>query len=95
MKTERYFLKGSKLPDLIVIPTDFEKPRKDANEIEKIIFYREKAKGKSKIMVVSKKAIKKVGGFDSNLGFGEDRLYEKKLFLLFKLSYREKSKFKI
>ena len=95
MRLGRFFLPGSKLPDLIVLPMDLEKPRKDAADIEKILFYREKSRGRSKVLIVSKKVLEKLGGLESGLGFGEDRIWEKKLFSLFGMSYKERRKFRI
>lgn len=82
-KSARYFLKGKKMPDLIILPVDHTQMRKDASYLEKILFHREASKGTSRLLVVSKGIIKKVGGFDASLGFGEDRLYQDKIFKLF------------
>jgi len=95
MKLGRFFLKGSKLPDLIILPLDMIGPKKGSNRIEKMLYFREKARGRSKVLVVSKKVLEKVGGFDKNLGFGEDRLFERKLFKVLKMSKDEIEKFRI
>ena len=70
MKVLRYFRKGRKLPDVVVIPLVHGQARKGANYIEKLIFYRESSKKGSRLLVVSRDIVKDVGGFDASLGFG-------------------------
>jgi len=79
--TYRYFLdKKSKYPDLVILPLELNVLRKDANYLEKLLFYRERARQRSKLFAVSKRLLKKIGGLNSELGFGEDRELQQRIF---------------
>lgn len=96
MRVIRYFMKtDGKMPDLIIIPVENRHVRKNANYLEKMIFYREMVGTKLKILVSSKKLIEKIGGFDSSLGFGEDKLFQEKAFKLLKVDDQTRKKYKI
>ena len=96
MKSIRCFMKqGEKMPDLIIIPVENRHVRKGANYLEKMIFYREMVGTKLKILVSSKKLIEKIGGFDSTLGFGEDKIFQEKAFELLKVDDQTRKKYKI
>lgn len=94
VKALRFWLKKrSGLPDLVIIPIKYRLSPKPSY-VEKMIACRESAKGTSKIMLVSKKLLRKVGGFD-NIGFGEDRLLQKKIFSLLKIGKEIRKRFSI
>jgi len=96
MKSIRYFMKqGEKMPDLIIIPVKNRHVRRGANYLEKMIFYREMVGTKLKILISSKKLIEKIGGFDSTLGFGEDKIFQEKAFELLKVDDRTRKRYKI
>jgi hypothetical protein len=96
MKVERLFLKkGSKFPDVVIIPLQFKRMRKEANSLEKLILYREIIRKKARLTIYSKDVMKKLGGFDSSLGFGEDRILIKKMLDLFNLDKKRRKELEI
>lgn len=95
MKALRYFRDGKALPDVVVIPLTFGKARKGANYLEKLVFYRDGSRKGSRLLVVSKDIVKAVGGFDSSLGFGEDRLFQENVFKKVKMDEKTKKQFEI
>jgi len=96
MRAKRYFMeKDGKMPDLIIIPVENRHVRKNSNYLEKMIFYREMVGTKLKILVSSKKLIEKIGGFDSSLGFGEDKLFQERAFKLLRVDDQTRKKYNI
>ncbi len=51
----------------------------DANIIEKALFYKEASISGYGEIIMKKSVLEKIGGFDSTLGFGEDRILAEKL----------------
>lgn len=93
MKLERLFLKeGSKYPDVVIVPVEQKHMRTGANVLEKLILYREIIRKKARLTIYSKDVMKKIGGFDSSLGFGEDRILMKKLWHVLKLDKKKKER---
>ena len=95
MEALRYFRKGRKLPDVVVIPLEHGVARKDASYLEKMVFYRDSSRRGSRLLVVSRDIVKDIGGFDASLGFGEDRLFQDKVLSLVKVDKRTKKRFEI
>jgi len=94
MPSLSYSRKNRKLPDVVVIPIDYGKPRKNAGYFEKMVFYRDTSR-EGRLLVVSRDIVKKAGGFNPTLGFGEDRLFQEKIFKLVNVDEKTRKRFKI
>jgi len=95
MKALRYFRQGKKMPDVVVIPIRHGSVEEGSKYFQKIVFYRDTSRSNPRLLVVSKDIVSDVGGFDPSLGFGEDKLFQEKVFELIEVDKKTKERFKI
>jgi len=95
MKALRYFRKNKKMPDVVVVPITHGPAKKKFSYFEKLVFYRDTSRGGARLLVVSRDIVKDVDGLDPLLGFGEDKLFQQKVFELVEVDKNTKKEFRI
>ena len=83
------------MPDVVVIPIEHGTIGENSSYFQKMVFYRDTSKSNPRLLVVSKNIVEDVGGFDPSLGFGEDKLFQEKVFSVIDVGKTVKKKFKI